>query len=215
MTSRDEVVESLKRQVSSLSFQLARVISEHDQELNKKDQLRKTIVLQRDQRFKKTDAQLADMRSEQSLLKRSLNTATFELQAKTHQVRSLQEEVATLCSKLDTETKRVQDLKEALTNQSVSANGRSHRVRAKKQLMVGRARLQKCMKAIKHVPAAHVPARAKSVDNSTRSHSPPPSTDAARGTCHPEGGGEDGSGECGGVGCSGGEGDNDGFAQSV
>ena len=190
MTSRDEVVESLKRQVSSLSFELVRVRRENDQELNKKDQLRDSIVLKRDQRYKKTETQLAGMRSERSTLKRALDSATFQLEAKTHQVQSLQQEVATLCNKLDAAAKKMKGLEAASTN----------RVRAKKRL-VGRGRLKKCMKVIGCTTETRIP-------ESTRPLSPP-SADAARGTPllnHSEGGAEVGNGECVGDGGSGGGG---------
>ena len=109
MANRAEV-ESLNRQVSSLSFQLARTISEHDNEMNKKDKLRDEIVSKRNQRYKKHETLLADMRSERARLKRSLEIATTQLEAKKHTVQNLQQEVATLCGNLETARARINTL---------------------------------------------------------------------------------------------------------
>ena len=156
MASQAEL-ESLQRQVSSLSFELARVIHEHGQELNKKDQLRNTIVLKRDTRYTKYDQLLATMRSERVNLKRSLEKATYQLNAKKHMVESLQQEVATLCCKLDAATTRINDLEAMMANQPGPGDSRRRRARVtSKQSVLGRAKLKKNFRTIERTHTARV-----------------------------------------------------------
>ena len=163
MTSQAEL-ESLQRQVGSLSFELARVIHEHGQELNKKDQLRNAIVLKRDARYKKYDQLIATMRSERANLKRSLINATAQLDAKTHTVKSLQQEVATLCCKFDTATTRIKDLEAMMANQPAPGDRRRRRARATSKQPVRRAKLKKLIRTVEGTPPACVTDRTNAVD---------------------------------------------------
>ena len=149
MTSPAEV-ESLKRQVSSLSFQLVRLDREHEQELAAKDKLHSELVLKRDKRYKKTDQLLADARTENADLRRSLNSTTAQMEAKKHQVLSLQQEVATLCGKADAAAVRIKHLEQTLASRPAGpADGRPRRARATiKKPPVRRSRLKKLNKAM-------------------------------------------------------------------
>ena len=157
-TSSPAEVESLKRQVSSLSFQLVRLAREHEHELATKDKLHRELVLKRDKRYKKTDQLLADARTEKTDLKRSLNSATAQLNAKTHQVHSLQQEVSTLCGKLDAADARLKHLEQPARSARQPAarptDGRPRTLRltrtksAIKKPPVGWSRLKKLNKAM-------------------------------------------------------------------
>ena len=167
MASQAEV-ESLNRQVSSLSFQLARVISEHGHELNKKDKLRDEIVFKRDLRYKKNEKLLAGMQSERASLKRSLESATTQLEAKKHTALSLQQEVATLCGKLETATARIKDLEKQVAMKTRPVSGARHPARrAKTTPLAGQARLKKFIRMIEHAPPAHAPERTNVVTSPT------------------------------------------------
>ena len=115
-------IESLRRQHNSLTFQLARVTREHELELCAKDKLRTSIVLNRDKRYKKTGAELAAVRSDRAGLKRSLDKTTHQLQAKTHEAVCLQQEVKTLCGKVDAATLRIKKLKKLLGKKTGSVS---------------------------------------------------------------------------------------------
>ena len=116
-------IESLRRQHNSLTFQLARVTREHELELCAKDKLRASIVLKRDKRYKKTGAELAAVRSDRAGLKRSLDKTTHQLQAKTHEAVCLQQEVKTLCGKVDAATLRIKKLKKLLEKNRIGFPG--------------------------------------------------------------------------------------------
>jgi len=175
MTTSPAEVESLKRQVSSLSFQLVRLDREHEQELAAKDKLHSELVLKRDKRYKKTDQLLADARTENADLRRSLNSTTAQMEAKKHQVSSLQQEVATLCGKADAAAVRIKHLEQTLASRPAGpADGRPRRARAtSKKPPAGRARLKKVMRAMEHTSPSHTIPQTKAVG--TREESTVPS----------------------------------------
>jgi len=184
MASRAEV-ESLQRQVSSLSLQLARTISEHDHEINKKDKLCDEIVSKRNQRYKKHETLLADMRSERTQLVRSLKITTAQLEAKKHTVQNLQQEVTVLCGKLETATARIKTLEEraAAAKKQTAPKGATskrhpvHRERATTKPRAGRARLQKLVWTMERLPPARASEPRANVTAGPTTPPPPPAAD--------------------------------------
>ena len=141
-------VESLRRQVNSLSFQLVRLAREHEQELAVKDKLRSKIITNRDKRSKQREQLLANARTDNTDLRRSLNSTTAQLEAKKHQVASLQQEVETLCSKLDEATAHIQDLEQMLASRPVPTDRRPRLERVRKNHSAGRGRLARMVRQI-------------------------------------------------------------------
>jgi len=197
-------VSSLQRQVNSLTFQLARMEREHALEIAKMDQLRTNLVVQRNKRYAKDENLIADLRSERIDLKRSLESVTAQLEAKKHHTQSLQQEVNTLCGKLDAATTRINVLEDAVMRNRPtrsSDDGRRRRARAPTKL-AGRSKLEKLFTVINHVPPSRLAACVKAVvaDSTNGPSRTPPSPDAAQKLQPPnqhqesgsEGGGEGG-----------------------
>ena len=90
-------LESLQRQVKSLSTLLARTRGSHQVALDAKQ----SLLIKKTNRVDKAEKLVADLKTETRKLRISLEHATTAAEARDHQIGNLRHEIKILCAKVD------------------------------------------------------------------------------------------------------------------